>query len=147
MVLARCLYRIAFDMDMTYDPQNGHILPQLPLHRARFHMTRSDFILKLHDAGIFSIDHLANVTASSIPMQRAFNEICSEPGFDFFLEATLDRISAIESLQRTREVTAKDLWNGGKFKLTTLDGKGESKRTMEMEALKSSDEDEEVKRS
>jgi hypothetical protein len=103
--------------------------------------------MKLHDIGIFSIDDYATVTASSIPMQRAFSEICSEPGFDFFLEATLDRISAIESLQRTREVTAKDMWNKGKYKFTTLDTKGQTRRTTEMEVLKSSDEEDEVKHS
>lgn len=34
----------------------------------------------------------------------------SHSGFDEYLEATLDRISAIESLGRTRELTIKDLW-------------------------------------
>ena len=57
-------------------------------------------------------------------MQIAFREVCSEPGFDKFLEATLDRISAIESLGRTKELTIKDLWNGGQYKVTTRNAKG-----------------------
>jgi hypothetical protein len=41
---------------------------------------------------IFSIDADAMVSASSIPMQRAIVEVCSEPVFNKFLEATLKRI-------------------------------------------------------
>lgn len=57
-------------------------------------------------------------------MMHAFREICSAEGFDEFLQATLDRISALESLGRTRELTIKDLWNGGQYKVTTRDAKG-----------------------
>ena len=45
-------------------------------------------------------------------MQNAFREICGQPGFEEHLNATLDRISAIESLGRTREIIAKDLVSG-----------------------------------
>lgn len=57
-------------------------------------------------------------------MMHAFRAVCSEPGFDEFLEATLDRISAIESLGRTRELTIKDLWNKGQYEFKNLDAKG-----------------------
>lgn len=57
-------------------------------------------------------------------MQQAFREICSAEGFDEYLEATLDRISAIESLGRTRELTIKDLWKGGKYEFKKTDSKG-----------------------
>ncbi|KAJ4361886.1 hypothetical protein N0V83_010827 [Neocucurbitaria cava] len=135
MVLANALYKQFCDMDQTYDPQNGHILPAIPLHRARFIMTRSDFIRKHHDLSVFSIDSHAMVRADSVPMQRAFNEICSEPGFEEFLEATLERIGAIESLGRTKELTFKDLWDGGKYKITTRNKKGEVQGAVEMETV------------
>lgn len=135
MVLANALYKRFQEMDSTYNEQVGHILPAFPLHRARFIMTRSDFIRKHHDLSIFSIDSHAMVRADSVPMQRAFNEICAEPGFEEFLEATLDRISAIESLGRTKELTFKDLWDGGKYKITTRDPKGEIRGELEIQTV------------
>jgi hypothetical protein len=144
MVLANALYKSYLDMESTYSPATGHILPSIPLHRARFIMTRSDFIRKHHDLSIFSIDSRAMVRADSVPMQRAFNEICSEPGFEEFLDATLERIGAIESLGRTKELTIKDLWEGGKYKFTRRGIKGEVKDEIEMEAVegkKGDDED------
>jgi len=135
MVLANALYKRSQEMESTYNEQIGHILPAFPLHRARFIMTRSDFIRKHHDLSIFSIDSQAMVRADSVPMQRAFNEICAEPGFEEFLEATLDRISAIESLGRTKELTFKDLWDGGKYKITTKDAKGEVSGELEVRTV------------
>ena len=122
-------------METTYDPQRGHILPEFPLHRARFIMTRSDFIRQHHDLSIFAIDSHAMVRADSVPMQRAFNELCSEPGFEAFLEATLDRIGAIESLGRTKELTFKDLWDGGKYRFTTRDNSGAATGAVEVETV------------
>ncbi|KAF2850124.1 hypothetical protein T440DRAFT_451235 [Plenodomus tracheiphilus IPT5] len=144
MVLANALYKRFQEMDVTYNDQVGHILPAFPLHRARFIMTRSDFIRKHHDLSIFSIDSHAMVRADSVPMQRAFNEICAEPGFEEFLEATLDRISAIESLGRTKELTFKDLWEGGKYRVTTRDAKGVVSGGLEVETVegKKGDDDE-----
>lgn len=75
------------------------------------------------------------VRADSVPMQRAFKEICSEPGFEDFLEATLKRIGAIESLGRTKELTFKDLWEGGKYRLVSKDGKGRVTGEVEMETV------------
>jgi hypothetical protein len=66
MVLANALYKASLEMDQTYNPATGHILPELPLHRARFIMTRSDFIRKHHDLSIFSIDSHAMVRADSV---------------------------------------------------------------------------------
>lgn len=57
-------------------------------------------------------------------MQRVFEEICAKEDFDQFLQDTLDRISAIESLGRTRELTLKDLWNKGQYEIQTKDPKG-----------------------
>ena len=66
-------------------------------------------------------------------MQTAFREICSQDGFDDFLQETLDRISAIESLGRTKELTFKDLWNGGKYDIKATDYKGRPERSVTFE--------------
>jgi hypothetical protein len=50
-------------------------------------------------------------------MHRAFKQIVAEPGFREHLQATIDRIAAIESLGRTRELVAKDLVLGGKYEI------------------------------
>ena len=110
MVLARALVEEGDKMDTIYDPEVGHILPSFPLHKAREIMTRADFIKEYDHDNLFTIDSNANVRADSVPMMNAFKQICAEPGFDKFLEDTLDRISSIESLNRTRELTFKDLW-------------------------------------
>lgn len=141
MVLANALYHRSTSMSTTYDPQIGHILPSFPLHRARFIMTRSDFIRQHHELSIFAIDSHAMVRADSVPMQRAFNEICAEPGFEKFLNATLDRIGDIESLGRTKELTFKDLWEGGKYRITTRDVKGDVQGSVEMETVGKPEDD------
>lgn len=143
MVLANALYKQSLEMETTYDEKEGHILPKIPLHRARFVMTRSDFIRQHHDLSIFSIDAHADVRADSVPMQRAFKEICSEPGFEDFLEATLERIGDIESLGRTKELTFKDLWDGGKYKFVTKNRKGEVQGELEMETVEGKKDDDE----
>jgi hypothetical protein len=146
MVLANALYKQWIEMESTYDPKEGHILPSIPLHRARFIMTRSDFIRQHHNLSIFSIDSKAVVRADSVPMQRAFNEICAEPGFEKFLDATLERIGGIESLGRTKELTFKDLWEGGKYRITTRDKEGRVQGEVEMQTIegkKDGDDDEE----
>ncbi|KAM5473598.1 hypothetical protein MauCBS54593_002395 [Microsporum audouinii] len=136
MVLAKALVDLEKEMDKTYDEERGHILPELPLHKARQIMTRADFIQSYDHDNIFTIDSKARVRADSVPMQNAFREICSEPGFDQYLEDTLDRISVIESLGRTREITVKDFWNEGKFKATMRDTKGRETGTLEIGVVK-----------
>lgn len=44
MVLAKALVDLEKEMEQTYDPEQGHILPEIPLHKARQIMTRADFI-------------------------------------------------------------------------------------------------------
>ncbi|KAL9028520.1 MAG: hypothetical protein Q9196_003128 [Gyalolechia fulgens] len=109
MVLAKALVDQEKEQGSKYDPETGRILPQIPLHKAREIMTRADFIKDYDHNNIFTIDAQAMVRADSVPMLNAFREICSEEGFDEHLQATLGRISAIESLGRTREIVAKDL--------------------------------------
>ena len=99
-------------------------LPEIPLHKAREIMTRADFIKSYDRINIFTIDAQAMVRADSVPMQRAFRQICNEPGFDEHLKATLDRIAGIESLGRTREIVAKDLI-AGKYTISGRPDQGE----------------------
>lgn len=68
-------------------------------------------------------------------MMNAFREICAEEGFDDYLQATLDRISAIESLGRTRELTIKDLWDKGKYSIQTQNAQGQVTQTTLMEVI------------
>jgi hypothetical protein len=117
MVLAKALVEREQEMEKTYDAFKGHLLPEFPMHKAQEIMTRADFIRELDRLNLFTITSDSRVRASSVPMQRAFREICSEPGFEKFLQDTIDRIGDIESLGRTRELVAKDLVLGGKYKI------------------------------
>ncbi|RPA82040.1 hypothetical protein BJ508DRAFT_325821 [Ascobolus immersus RN42] len=105
-------------------PEYDHSLPELPLYRARQVMTRADFIQQYDHLNLFTIDTDARVRADSVPMMHAFRDVVNEPGFDEYLEATLTRIADIESLGRTRELSIKDLWYGGKYNFTVRDRKG-----------------------
>ena len=131
MVLAKALVDLEDEMEESYDPEKGHILPEIPLHKAREIMTRADFIQSYDHENIFTIDSRAMVRADSVPMQRAFREICSIDGFDKHLEGTLQRIGDIESLGRTRELTIKDLWDQGKYRIVVRDTKGNESGTVE----------------
>ena len=66
-------------------------------------------------------------------MMNAFREICAEDGFDEYLQATLDRISAIESLGRTRELTIKDLWDQGKYVVKMSNARGQTAEILTFE--------------
>lgn len=128
-------------MKQTYDPERGYILPEIPLHEARQIMTRADFIQSYDHDNIFTIDSRAMVRADSVPMQNAFREICSRPGFAEHLEATLDRIGAIESLGRTRELTIKDLWDQGKYRIVVRDTRGRESGTVEFSVAEKEEKD------
>lgn len=120
-VLAAALVDKEEEMEHTYDPHTGHVLPSFPMHTAQQIMTRSDFVRDFDRLNLFSITSDAQVRASSVPMHRAFRQIVSEPGFREHLRATLARIDAIESLGRTRELVAKDLVWGGKYHIVNGD--------------------------
>lgn len=99
-----------------------HELPELPLWRARQIMTRPDYIKQYDSLNIFTIDSHSRVRADSVPMMRGFHEIASQPGFDDLLTETIMRVADIESLNRTREVVAKDLVLGGRYKIEVSGG-------------------------
>ena len=117
MVLAKALVDQEREVGAKLHPEDCYLLPQIPLHKARQIMTRADFIKSYDHINIFTIDAQAMVRADSVPMMNAFREICNEEGFEEHLQATLDRISAIESLGRTREIVAKDLVGGAAYKI------------------------------
>ncbi|KAL2134353.1 hypothetical protein VTI74DRAFT_408 [Chaetomium olivicolor] len=122
VVLATALVDKEKEMETTYDPKQGHVLPSYPLHIAQQIMTRSDFVRALDRLNLFSITSDAQVRASSVPMHHAFREIVAEPGFREHLQGTIDRIAAIESLGRTRELVAKDLVLGGRYEIRKVPG-------------------------
>lgn len=124
MVLAKALVDQEKALGSSYHEEHGHLLPQIPLHQAREIMTRADFIKDYDHINVFTIDAQSMVRADSVPMQNAFRQICSEEGFEEHLQATLDRISAIESLGRTREIVAKDLI-GGSYKISGRPDRGD----------------------
>ncbi|KAM0460877.1 hypothetical protein ACHAPV_001088 [Trichoderma viride] len=119
MVLALALVDKEEEMDGTYDPVVGHLLPTFPFHIAQELMTRADFMRDLDSLNLFTVTSQADVRASSVPMHLAFKEICAEPRFRKHLEDTIQRISDIESLGRTRELVAKDLVLGGEYDIET----------------------------
>ncbi|KAI1099071.1 hypothetical protein F4804DRAFT_345794 [Jackrogersella minutella] len=130
MVLALALVDKEEEMEQTYDSETGHVLPSYQMHKAQEIMTRADFIRDYDRLNLFTITSTAQVRANSVPMHRAFKEICAEPGFREFLQETLERIAAIESLGRTRELVAKDLVHGGRYHISkpmSLDGRVEVK--------------------
>jgi hypothetical protein len=146
MVLAKALVTQEKDMQRTYDPARGHILPEIPLYKAREIMTRADVIQAYDSENLFTIDSNAMVRANSVPMMNAFREICAEEGFDEYLQATLDRISAIESLNRTRELTLKDLWieqagqRRGSYRIVMKDARGKETGIMELNVKPNAEE-------
>lgn len=141
MVLARALVEREKSLEKTYDPETGHIMPEIPLHEAREIMTRADFIQAYDHENIFTIDSRAMVRADSVPMQHAFREICAIDGFDKHLEGTLERIGDIESLGRTRELTIKDLWDRGKYRIVVRDNKGHESGTVDFSVAERPDKD------
>lgn len=108
---------LAKDIPDRKDEKKDHQLPELPLWRARQIMTRADYIQQYDNLNIFTIDSESRVRADSVPMMRAFHEIASQPRFDELLDETIERVAAIESLGRTREIVAKDLTLGGKYQI------------------------------
>ncbi|KAI0393189.1 hypothetical protein F5Y17DRAFT_324416 [Xylariaceae sp. FL0594] len=94
----------------------GGRLPQIPIHEAQQIMTNAAWIKEHEHNNIFTIHSDGMVQADSVAMQHAMREICETPGFDEHLRATLDRLDEIESLQRTREITLKDLRDNGEYR-------------------------------
>ncbi|KAF5103073.1 hypothetical protein D0Z00_000051 [Geotrichum galactomycetum] len=120
---------------------HDHQLPQVPLWIARKIMTRPDYIQVYDNLNIFTIDSNSFVRADSVPMMQAFHEIADMPGFDDLLAETQDRVSAIESLGRTRELVAKDLVLNGTYKIDMKTEKGSALVSLLQEEEEDDDDD------
>lgn len=118
MLLMKGLVEMYYDEIAQNGPKKDHKLPELPLWRARQIMTRNDYIQAYDNLNIFTIDSSNSfVRADSVPMMRGFLEIASQPGFRALLDETLRRVGDIESLGRTREIVAKDLFVGAQYSI------------------------------
>ncbi|TKX23542.1 hypothetical protein C1H76_4054 [Elsinoe australis] len=142
VVMAKALVDKEKEEGINWTDEHGHVLAEIPLHEARQIMTRADFIKQYDAINIFTIDSRARVRADSVPMMNAFREVCAIEGFEEHLEATLDRISAIESLGRTRELTIKDLWNNGNYQFYVKDRKGNLEKNVTFITEKPPEEEE-----
>jgi hypothetical protein len=104
IILARALVQLE-----PCTPSNSQFtLPEMPLHEARQIITRADFVQPFDHINIVHIDANGMVRADSVPMQNAFRDICTQPGFEEHLKKTLDRLDELESLARTREVAVRE---------------------------------------
>lgn len=120
------------DIASTGDVPN----PSLTWGEARQVMTRPDFILQLDHLNLIHIDKHHHIRADSMPLLRAYRKVTEEEGYGNRLQDVMDRVSAIESLGRTRELVWKEQGEKGKF-LIKKDGKG---REMESWTLLGGDE-------
>ncbi|PWZ03035.1 hypothetical protein BCV70DRAFT_155958 [Testicularia cyperi] len=97
--------------------------PHLTWGEARQVMTRPDFIMELDHLNIIHIDRHHHIRADSMPLLRAMRRVAESQGYADRLESVMDRVSAIESLGRTRELVWKEQGDGGRF-LIKKDHKG-----------------------
>ncbi|QRV98142.1 hypothetical protein RhiJN_26161 [Ceratobasidium sp. AG-Ba] len=87
-------------------------MPSIPYHECRTIMTRTDFLDGLDHLNIIAVDAYHDVRPDSMLTLQAAREVVEQEGFDQLLENVCDRIDAIESLHRTRELTFKDAQEG-----------------------------------
>lgn len=132
---------ISQDLPSEEDSQKDHHLPELPLWRSRQIMTRPDYIQQYDNLNIFTVDSDSRVRADSVPMMRAFHEIAAQPHFDELLLETVERVAAIESLGRTREVVMKDLTEGSSYDIAQKDGKFSLEMTKKPDENEGCDDD------
>ena len=62
MVLAKAMVDQEKEMEQTYHDEDGHILPEIPLHKARYIMTRADFIQVSFTVAALSLARLTPIT-------------------------------------------------------------------------------------
>lgn len=97
--------------------------PHLTWGEARQVMTRPDYIMELDHLNIIHIDRHHHIRADSMPLLRAMRRVAESQGYRERLESVMDRVSAIESLGRTRELVWKEQGDGGQF-LIKKDSRG-----------------------
>ncbi|KAF4332108.1 hypothetical protein FBEOM_14099 [Fusarium beomiforme] len=117
-------------------------LPQIPLHKAREIITNAEWIKMPHHNNIFTIDPDGMVQADSVAMYNAMRDVCSQEGFEEHLRATVERLDEIESLQRTRELTLKNLLSNGEYRAVIgKDGKSQADTVVSLELVVSKPDD------
>lgn len=106
-----CIAAMFLALELVRREEHGDdfTLPEIPLHEARQIIGRPDFTQGLDHINVIHIDSAKDVVrADSVAMQNAFREICTDPGFEEHLEATIERLDELESLSRTREVSFRE---------------------------------------
>jgi len=106
----------------VYEDLENLELPKIPYYRCRQIMTRTDFLEDLDRANIIAIDINHDVTPDSMLVLLAAREVVEEEGFEEALDNVRERIDAIESLHRTRELTFKDVQAGDRVRLSVEKG-------------------------
>ncbi|BGP52609.1 hypothetical protein JCM8202v2_000165 [Rhodotorula sphaerocarpa] len=81
--------------------------PKVTYREAREIQTRPDYLVDLDALHVVSIDRNHHVRPDSRLMLNVFRSIAAEEGFQEKLDNVRDRVDAIESLHRTRELTVK----------------------------------------
>jgi hypothetical protein len=111
-------------MDKQHDVHGDDVPnPHLTWGEARQVMTRPDFITQLDMMNIIQVNRHHEIRADSMPMLRAFKRVAQQPNYKEKLESVMDRVSAIESLGRTRELVWKEQGEKGRF-LVKHDNRG-----------------------
>ncbi|EGO00723.1 hypothetical protein SERLA73DRAFT_121157 [Serpula lacrymans var. lacrymans S7.3] len=109
--------------DSNLDPIDLPSIPYVGIRwRCRQIMTRPDFLEDLDRVNIISIDINLDVRPDSMLILHAAREVVEEDGFEDLLDNVQNRVDAIESLHRTRELTFKDLVPGDKLRLSVDKG-------------------------
>ncbi|KAI0072420.1 hypothetical protein K474DRAFT_1711624 [Panus rudis PR-1116 ss-1] len=90
-------------------------LPKIPYHKCCQIMKRPDFLEELDRLNIIAIDINHDVRPDSMLLLNAAREVVEEEGFDKVLGDVADRLKEIGSLQRTRELSFKDVKDGNRY--------------------------------
>ncbi|KAK0546131.1 hypothetical protein OC846_005076 [Tilletia horrida] len=123
---AESIVEASADPSRDVDTAEGEdILPAVSLTwgEARQVMTRPDYILELDRLNMIHIDRHHRIYADNMALLRAMRRVAETEGFPEKLESVMDRVSAIESLGRTRELVWKEQEDAGKF-LVQKDARG-----------------------
>ncbi|KAH7345523.1 hypothetical protein B0J17DRAFT_640209 [Rhizoctonia solani] len=108
------------------EPAVDHVpVPSIPYYECRRIMTRGDFLARLDQMNIISIDVHHQVQLDSMVTLEAARAVVSEPEFEPMLQGVLARVDELESLGRTRELTFKDVKSGDRIQVV-IDKTGKS---------------------